>query len=47
MTDLWPKDITKITLKAPLAILQEQAVNISKKTESLSSQSRNVLFLPR
>jgi hypothetical protein len=35
MSDLWPKDITKITVKAPLAILQEQATNIGKITNHL------------
>lgn len=35
MGDLWPEDITKITVKAPLAILQEQAKHLSERTNSL------------
>ena len=35
MVDLWPKDISEISIKSPVAILREQASLLGQKTKGL------------
>ena len=42
MTDLWPEDITQVSIKAPVTILKEQAEFLKKKTKGIV----DVLIVP-
>lgn len=35
MSDLWPKDIARTAMRAPVAILREQAARLEEKTQHL------------
>jgi hypothetical protein len=35
MTDLWPDDITHVEIKAPVALLREQAAMLGRKTRNV------------
>ena len=45
MVDLWPKDISEISIKSPVAILREQASLLGQKTKGLvTAEVKSVSF---
>lgn len=46
MSDLWPEDITKVTVIAPVAILKEQAAMLGEKTQHLVEAEVETIAYP-